>query len=305
MAESTTRAILIQGDRPDTTDDELVRLAGAFIATKTSPNTRHAYRTDLHQWFRWCRANSIDPLAVMRTHCEVYARHLEDRGLAPATRQRRIGTVRGWYEWLIDDGHWTGANPVRKVKQPQATPVTERAALTKREMHILLKAAEADHPTSHAMVALGYLNGLRIGEMTAANISDLGKVGWHHTLHIRGKGEKHDQVPIPPACYAAVERAIAGRDSGPILTAKRTGKRLARWQATEILNRLCRREGITRITPHGLRRTAITLLFQEGVPPREVQLFARHESLNTTIRYDARARALDEHHGATLIRAIA
>lgn len=306
MAESTTAVLVEHSTTTHTSDDELVRLAGAFIAGKRSPDTRLAYRADLRHFFRWARANDVDPLiGIRRTHLELYARHMEDRGLAPATRQRRIGTVRGWYEWLIDEAFFHDPNPVRKVAQPAATPVTERAVLTKREMHVLFKAAEEDHPSSWALVALGYLNGLRIGEARGADIADVGKHGWHHTLRIRGKGEKYDEVALPPAAYAAVEAATRHRDLGSILLAQTTGRRMTRRQADKVLTRLCAENDLTRITPHGLRRTAITLLLQDGVPIRDVQLFARHASPRTTASYDRRARSLDEHHGNTLVRIIA
>jgi integrase/recombinase XerD len=306
MAESTT-AVLVEHGTPSTTPDaDLIRLAGGFIAGKRSPDTRDAYGDDLRMFFRWCRAHDIDPIiGIRRTHLELYARHMEDRGLAPSTRQRRIGTVRGWYDWLIDEAYFDQPNPVRKVKQPNPTPVTDRAVLTKREMHILFKAAEEDGPCSWAMVALGYVNGLRIGEATATNIADVGKHGWHHTLRIRGKGEKYDEVALPPAAYAAVSAATAGRDVGPILLSPTTGKRMRRRQAANVLTRLCKKHDLTRITPHGLRRTAITLLLQDGVPLRDVQLFARHANPRTTAGYDRRARSLDEHLGNTLVRVIA
>ena len=127
---------------------------------------------------------------------------------------------------------------------------------------------------------------------------------YHHTLRIRGKGEKHDTVPLPPACFEAVKAATADRDDGPLIRT-RFGTRMSRRPAGFMLDNLCRDLDITRITPHGLRRSAITILLQEGVPLREVQLFARHASSKTTERYDLRARSMDEHHGSTLVRAVA
>ena len=303
MAESTTHAVLLEHDDHATTDEQLIRYAGGFIAGKRSPDTRDAYGDDLRQYFRWARAQGVDPLiGIRRTHLELYARHMEDRGLAPATRQRRIGTVRGWYEWLTVEGYFHQPNPANRVKQPSATPVSERAALTKRELHVLMVEAEKDGPAAWGLVMLGAVNGLRISEITETNIADLGKHGWNHTLRIRGKGEKHDEVAVPPACMAAIEAATDGRRDGPILLAPTTGRRMNRRNAATILDRLCRVHELTRITPHGLRRTAITLLLQAGVPIREVQLFARHASPATTAKYDRRARSFDEHLGYMVLR---
>lgn len=306
MAESTMRAVLVEHDTPqDTSDDTLIRLAGGYLATKPSPATRAAYRNDLKYFFRWCRANDIDPLVgIRRVHLELYARHMEDRGLAPSTRIRRIGTPRGWYEWLIDEDLFAGQNPVRKVAQPRNSVVSDLTVLSRREANILLAGAQEHSPRLGAFVALGFYNGLRVGEICSANVTDLGKMTYHRTLHIRGKGEKHDQVPLVPPCHEAVKAATAGRDTGPLIVT-RFGTRMSRRPAGFMLDNLCRDLGITRITPHGLRRSAITILLQEGATLRDVQLFARHASSKTTERYDLRARSMDEHLGSVLIRAVA
>lgn len=47
------------------------------------------------------------------------------------------------------------------------------------------------------------------------------------------------------------------------------------------------------ITPHSARATAITLLLSNGIPIREVQLFARHSSVTTTEHYDKRHHSVE------------
>lgn len=304
MSQSTMPVLIEHGTY--TRDDELVRLAGAFVANYGSEATRRAYADDLRLYFRWCRASGVDPIiGIRRTHLEVYARDMENRGLAPATRARRIGTVRGWYEWLIDEELFDEQNPVRKVKSPTATVVRDRPVLTKREMHILNKASKDHSPQMWAVVALGYFNGLRIGEILGANVTDIGHVGYHTTLKIRGKGAKYDEVPLPPPALEAVTAAVNGRDVGPLIEGLPGGARATRRQVARALDRICKQHGLTRITPHSLRRTAITIALQERTPIREVQLLARHASSKTTERYDQRTRSMDEHLGSVLIRAIA
>jgi hypothetical protein len=50
----------------------LHRLTGAFLAGYRNANTRSSYLQQLHRWFAWCTAYQIDPLAVERTHVELY-----------------------------------------------------------------------------------------------------------------------------------------------------------------------------------------------------------------------------------------
>jgi integrase len=57
---------------------------------------------------------------------------------------------------------------------------------------------------------------LRIFEACGASISDLGEEHGYRILHVRGKGGKVVLVPPPPAVARAIDRAVNGRDGGPI-----------------------------------------------------------------------------------------
>ena len=48
-------------------------------------------------------------------------------------------------------------------------------------------------------------------------MTDLGEEHGHRVLRVVGKGTKVLLVPLPPAVGRAVDRAIDGRPSGPIL----------------------------------------------------------------------------------------
>lgn len=318
MSESTTPlAVLVEnGHGPiPTSDEDLRHLMVGYVSSFRSPATRTAYTDDLGQFFRWCRAHDVDPLVgVQRLHGELYARHMEQRGLAPATRARRIGTVRGWYEWLLDEELWDGRNPMRKVRQPEATPVHPRPYLNEREMRILLDASKAHSPTAWAFVSLGYFCALRIGEICGADVDDVVADGYYQRLKITGKGDKIFRPVLPAPAIAAVEAVTDGRTFGPLIPGINLGPqasgppadRLNRRMAGRILDKLCGQAGITRITPHSLRRTAITLALKRGEPLREVQIkLGRHSASRTTERYDRRMREAEEHLGDVLIRAVA
>jgi integrase len=50
-----------------------------------------------------------------------------------------------------------------------------------------------------------------------------------------------------------------------------------------------------RLTPHGLRHSAITIGLDAGVSLRDMQDFARHVDPKTTRRYDRARQALNRH----------
>jgi integrase/recombinase XerD len=100
---------------------------------------------------------------------------------------------------------------------------------------------------------LGLL-GLRIFEACGANVGDLGEEHGHRVLRVIGKGGKVVLIPLPPAVARAIDRAIDGRESGPILR-NIHGARMDRHAATRRLKHLTAIAGIRmpRMHPHMLR----------------------------------------------------
>ncbi len=129
---------------------------------------------------------------------------------------------------------------------------------------ILTASRESANRCDFALVAmLGLLGllGLRIFEATGADIADLGEEHGHRVLRVCGKGTKVVLVPLPPAVGRAIDRAINGRVSGPILLNSR-GARMDRHAATRRLRNLAGAAGVRigRTHPHMLRHTFVTTM---------------------------------------------
>jgi site-specific recombinase XerD len=90
----------------------VVRLAAAGFLARYEGATRRAYDLDLRTWFAWCLRQGVEPLAVTRPMVELYVRWMtETAGYAPATTARRLGTVCGFYRFLVIDGIVPPARP--------------------------------------------------------------------------------------------------------------------------------------------------------------------------------------------------
>ena len=152
---------------------------------------------------------------------------------------------------------------------------------------ILTVARESTNDNDFALVAMLGL-GLRIFEATGADVEHVGEEHSHRVLRVHGKGDKVVLVPLPPAVARAVDRAIKGRATGPILLTRR-GTRMNRHSATRRLHCLAEAAGVRlpRMHPHMLRHTFVTTMLDAGVDLRDVQIAARHadparRSANTT-----------------------
>jgi integrase/recombinase XerD len=82
---------------------------------------------------------------------------------------------------------------------------------------MLTASRESANPWDFALVAMPGLLGLRIFEATSASIADLGQEHGHRVLRACGKDTKVVLIRLPPAVGRAIDRAIGGRNDGPIL----------------------------------------------------------------------------------------
>ena len=277
-----------------------VRLAAfAYLARFTGSSREHT-ESDLRCYLRWCADRGLDPLAARRPDPEQYIRWMQEVcRFKPSTISRRFSVAAGFYRTCVIDAVLEHS-PAEHVRRPNVPPESPTLGFTHLQFEALLTAArESASDYDFALVAMLGLLGLRIFEATGADIADLGEEHGHRVLRVCGKGTKVVLVPLPPAVGRAIDRAIAGRASGPILLNSR-GTRMDRHAATRRLRDLARHAGvpITRLTrphPRMLRHTFVTTMLDAGVDLRDVQIAARHADPRTTMRYDRARQNLDRH----------
>jgi len=135
--------------------------AVAFLA-RYSGRTLDAYRHDLRSYFTWAATSALEVLAATRPHVELYRHHMEQRGLAASTIDRRLSTVCGFYRFAHIDGRIT-SNPAQYVRRPKVHP-SEGRGLDRAELGRFLFTAERVDRQHAALAVLLGLNGLRVSE---------------------------------------------------------------------------------------------------------------------------------------------
>jgi site-specific recombinase XerD len=167
--------------------------------------------------------------------------------------------------------------------------------LAAEEVEMLIKAIRTDTPRgrrNYAMVLLIARLGLRSPEVIAIQIDD---IDWRSgEIIVRGKGQRHDRVPIP----ADVGQAIADYIQLDRVTTTRTLFVTERaphgpFKGSQILNNTLkdafRRTGLKPPPPfvgsHILRHSLATSLLRRGAPLEEISDTLRHRSRATTLLY--------------------
>jgi len=244
---------------------------------KRSERTLTAYRASTRAYLKWVfgRAQGLLLAPDADTGTE-YLRHLEARGLAPASVNAHRAAVVALYRAL----RWTTATEadpyrdVRGVRDP--TPRAE-----KREaysMTDLRKLLEAGTPAERAMLLLMGMCGLRISEAAALDWQNVNLAAGVLTV-VKGKGGKKARVVVPPQVVEGLK--ALGTSSGPVLG----------WKDPVTLRRrlmaLCVRIDVQYDgrEVHGLRHTAGTLMYARTKNLRAVAQHLRHSQLDTAAIY--------------------
>jgi integrase/recombinase XerD len=129
--------------------------------------------------------------------------------------------------------------------------------------------------------------GLRRGEVAAIRLED---VDWRAgELLIRGKGNRHDVLPLPVDVGEAIVAYLRRRprcDSRALflrMTAPLQG--LNRSTIGWIVREACTRAELPRVGAHRLRHTAATEMLRRGGSLSEIAQVLRHSELKTTAQY--------------------
>jgi integrase len=257
----------------------------------------------------------VDPLRALPADLDAWSATQQLQGARTATIARRLTAVSSWYRYLrintAGDQHPIAArNPVADAARPRRNlDYSPTIGLAAAERDRLLDAADADRPTSGALIHLLYAHGLRVGSALTARVEDLGSDRGHRTLAVIVKGKPSDEpnrIPLPDTIAARIDQMLAQRgdpSTGPLFLTPAGGP-IYHMYVYRLVKRLARAAQIPaadRLSPHSLRATAITdYLDATNGNTRAAQRFAGHARPETTMGYDKR-HARYEDHGAHVL----
>jgi integrase len=222
---------------------------------------------------------------------------------APSTANRLLAALRGVLRecrrlGLISADAERAAGDVAPVRG-QRLPTGR--ALDQAEIAALMRACAADaSPAGRrdaALIAVGYVGGLRRAELADLDLADYAPSSGALTIRA-GKGNKDRRVFLnrPTRLLVDAWRAARGAAPGPLFLpiskAKRImARRLRAQSVATILRARAAQAAIADCSPHDLRRSCISALLDDGEDLATVQRLAGHASPMTTARYDRRGDA--------------
>jgi site-specific recombinase XerD len=280
------------------------RAAVLFCEKSLSEETRRAYRRVIKEFFLF--VEGIHPSLVTPEHILAWRDHLR-AGRRSATVSFKLTVVRSFFEYLRAAGH-VQLNPAstRLVSPPAASDEMKGRALTAKEVRYLLSGPDRSKPVGardYALMLVMLRLGLRVSEACSLKASS---VRWSHgrwTVRLKVKGGRERTLPLPQEVRAAIDeylRLDRGRrealHSGgaeaylfqPAVNYRTLefSKPLSTRMAWNVVQRWADYGRLGRISPHDLRRTAITRALDQGLSYRQVQMMSGHKDPKTVMRYD-------------------
>lgn len=263
-----------------------------------SKNTLEAYRRDLRLFVASLQGR---PLVQTQEHdVQAYfaARHAETKA---TTANRRLTVFKRYFRWALREKH-IAQDPTLKLqaaKQALRVPKT----LSEAQVEALLNApdtGEALGIRDKTMLELMYASGLRVSELVALRMTQLGLN--EGVLRVVGKGSKERLVPFGEVAGLWLQRylkgpraeLLAGRQSEDVFVTVRgakAGSAMSRIMFWGLVKRYALMAGIrSPMSPHTLRHAFATHLLNHGADLRAVQMLLGHADISTTTIYTHVAR---------------
>ena len=266
-----------------------------------SPKTVETYKKALRQFFYYLGVHGIRQ--PQREDVLAFRDDLKASGLKPTTVQNYITATRIFFKWTEQEGLYP--NIAEHVKGAKLDKNHKKDYLTSRQAKEVLAGVQTDSEEglrNYAILSLMVTGGLRTIEVSRADVGDLRTVGENTVLFVQGKGreEKTEYIKISAPVEKAIRSYLKARENveegQPLFTSTSNnsrGKRITTRTVSGVVKTALRNAGYdsARLTAHSLRHTAITLALLAGREITEVQQFARHANLNTTMIYN---HALDQ-----------
>ena len=258
--------------------------------------TIEAYRRDLEALNAWMDEHDIPLHALVEADLEGFFNEARESKRAPSTVARAVASVRGWFAYLVDEGHLV-VDPSARLKGGRRGRTLPKP-LGEGEIVTLLDSIPTSTSTDlrdRALLELLYGTGARVSEVVGMKLSDLDFD--EELILLTGKGAKQRLVPIGATLKNALQEylgpggrsSIAGTTRITTVFLNARAGALTRQGIDLIVHKRALVVGIdrSRISAHVFRHSCATHMLAHGADIRVVQELLGHASIATTQLYTA------------------
>ncbi len=230
---------------------------------------------------------------------------------SPITRNRRRCSIRTFCKYLVANGYMD-TNPTDMIDASKTEKRSEPVYMKLDDARKYLEAVEIYGKTNLerdlAIIKIFLYGGLRVSELVGLNLPEIDFDDC--SIKFFGKGNKERYVPLHPDVIEAILNYLPSRsqvdskneDGRKALFRSTHGTRLGVRSIQLLVKKYAKLAGIKnsdKITPHKLRHTFATMLYQQTKDIRVLQDLLGHADISTTQIYthtdkENRKSAIDE-----------
>ncbi len=226
-----------------------------------------------------------------------YISHMaRDLKSTPATRARKISSLRVFFKYLTSKAKLLDVNPAQDLETPKLgrrMPKYLSLEESKKLLNVTQNEDNRNNVRDYAIITLFLNCGMRLSELVGINISNIDFT--ESKMTVIGKGNKERTIFLNKACMNAVTSYLSIRphdkvknDSRDALFLSERKERISNRSVQDIVKKELGKAGLDtkKYSVHKLRHTAATLMYQYGdVDIRALQELLGHESISTTEIY--------------------
>jgi integrase/recombinase XerD len=274
---------------PELKKRDLVReyLSYLHVEKGLAKNSIESYARDLGRLSPLMESTGV--LDLTPRELRTFIADLSREGLSPTSVARIVSAVRGFYKFLMIDGH-IEKNPAEDLVTPQKTFYLPKF-LNQAEIELLFAVPDTSTETGlrdRAVLELMYASGLRVSEAVTLQMRDVDIDAG--ILTCKGKGSKTRRVPVGNSAiewlksYLAIRRKKENIEIRNIFVTP-AGRPVTRQEIHKFIKGYAEKAGLEDVSPHTLRHSFATHLIQNSADIRSVQQMLGHADISTTQIY--------------------
>jgi integrase/recombinase XerD len=252
-------------------------------------NSIEAYESDLDKLRVWAEKNKFELVTLTRQDLREWMIDLGRSELSENSKRRLISSLRGFYKFLMIDGHVT-QNFAENLDTPKKGLYLP-TFLNQAEIETLLATPDVSTEIGlrdRAIIELMYACGLRVSEVVNLQTQDVDLDSG--ILTCIGKGSKTRRVPVGKSAiewvksYLVLRRKKENIEIGNLFVTP-LGRPINRQTIYEFIKMYAEKCGLQDVSPHTLRHSFATHLVQNRADIRSVQQMLGHADISTTQIY--------------------
>ena len=255
-----------------------------FIASKEiegcSTRTLNYYRDNINKML-----DTVN-LPINEITTEILRNYLSDyksnsnAGMVTIDNIRR--TLSSFFAWLENEDYIV-KSPVRRIHKVKTT---RRVKETLTDENLEKLRDTCSNVRDLAILELLISTGMRVGEITRLNISDMNFQ--ERSCIVLGKGNSEREVYFSAKSKMYIEKYLETRtddNEALFVSLIKPYNRLGISGIEITIRNLGRKSNINKVHPHKFKRTMATMAIDKGMPIEQVQKLLGHLKIDTTMEY--------------------